>query len=118
MLITDNSKQLSHVTAPTLQCNIINHGSLAVQEEEKKKKEKEKAVCWTHWERLLPAGSHYGGSDDANVELILLLLHHVLRQGFGVGVGVGPVADEPRCDVPHDAIIHPPEVGRRDQSEK
>lgn len=91
---------------------MINHGSLAVQEK------KEKADCWTHWERLLPAGSHYGGSDDANVELILLLLHHVLSQGFGVGVGVGPVADEPRRDVPHDAIIHPPGVRLRGQSEE
>lgn len=62
----------------------------------------------THGEGLLPAGPHYGGSDDADVELALLLLHHVLRQGFGVGVGVGPVADEARRDVPHDAVVHPP----------
>lgn len=64
---------------------------------------------WAHGKRLLPAGSHDGGSDDGDVELVLLLLHHELGQGFGVGVRVGPVADEPRCDVTHDAIVHPPE---------
>lgn len=68
----------------------------------------------THGERLLPAGSHYGGSDDADVELVLLLLHHELGQGFGVGVRVGPVADEPRRDVAHDTVVHPPE----DRNEK
>lgn len=62
----------------------------------------------TDGERLLPAGSHDGGSDDGDVELVLLLLHHELGQSFGVGVGVGPVTDEPRRDVPHDAVIHPP----------
>lgn len=64
----------------------------------------------THRKRLLPTGSHYGGSDDANVEFVLLLLHHVLSQGFGVGVRVGPVADEPWRYVLHDAVVHPPEV--------
>lgn len=72
----------------------------------------------THRERLLPAGSHYGGSDDANVELVLLLLHHVLSQGFGVGVCVGPGADKPWCNVTHDAVIHPPEIRNYTESEK
>ena len=62
----------------------------------------------THRERLLPAGSHYGGSDDGDVEFVLLLLHHTLSQGFGVGVRVGHVANEPRRDVAHDAVVHPP----------
>lgn len=77
-----------------------------------------KRLLKTHGERFLPAGSHDGGSDDANVELVLLLLHHVLGQGFGVGVGVGPVADEPRRDVPHDAVVHPPGGGARARSEE
>lgn len=62
----------------------------------------------THGERLLPAGPDYGGSDDADVELVLLLLHHVLGQGFGVGVGVWPVTNETRRDVSDDAVLHPP----------
>lgn len=66
-------------------------------------------AVWTHRERLLPAGADYRGPDDADVELALLLLHHVLGQGFGVGVRVGPVADEPRRDVTHDAVVHPPD---------
>lgn len=68
----------------------------------------EENTLWTHGERLLPAGAHNGGSDDGDVELVLLLLHHELCQSFGVGVCVGPVTDEPRCDVTHDTIIHPP----------
>ena len=59
-------------------------------------------------EGLLPAGAHDGGSDDADVEVLLLLLHRVLRQRLGVGVGVGPVADQPWRDVLHDAVLHPP----------
>lgn len=64
-------------------------------------------LMWTHRKRLLPACSHYGRSDDADIELILLLLDHVLSQGFGVGVRVGPVTNKPRSDVTHNAIIHP-----------
>lgn len=70
---------------------------------------KSKNDPWTHRKRLLPAGSHYGRSDDGDVELVLLLLHHALSQRFGVGVRVWPVADEPRRDVTHDAVVHPPE---------
>lgn len=73
---------------------------------------------WTYGERLLPTGAHDGGSDDGDVELVLLLLHHELCQGFGVGVCVGPVADEPRCDVTHDAIIHPPADTQRISCDK
>lgn len=64
----------------------------------------------THRERLLPAGSHYGGSDDADVEFAALFLDHTLCQGFGVGVGVGALPDEARRDVTDDAVLHPPAV--------
>lgn len=66
----------------------------------------------------MPAGSHYGGSDDGDVELVLLLLHHVLGQSFGVGVRVGSVVDEPRRDVTNDAVIHPPEDRRERVSQR
>lgn len=62
----------------------------------------------TDGEGLLPAGPHDGGADDGDVQPVLLLLHHELGQGFGVGVGVGPVADEPRRDVAHNPVVHPP----------
>lgn len=43
----------------------------------------------THWEGLFPAGSNYGGSDNAYVEVSSLLLHHIFGQRFGEGVSVG-----------------------------
>lgn len=71
-------------------------------------------TAWmTHWERLLPAGSHYGRSDDGHVEVTGLLLHQVLSQGFGVGVGVGTLANQFGSQKRDQLFIHPAGRGKK-----
>lgn len=59
--------------------------------------------------RLFPAGSYYRRADDCHVEVPALLLHQVLSQGFGVGVGIGSLTEQLRGHQTDQLIVHPPE---------
>lgn len=65
-----------------------------------------------HREWLLPAGAHYGRSDDGHVQVSGLLLHQVLSQGFGIGVGVGALTNQFGSQKRDQLFIHPAEHER------
>lgn len=67
----------------------------------------------THWERLFPACSYYGWSNDGYIEVSSLLLHQILSQGFGVSVGVRTLLDQLRSHYRHQLVIHPARGGKK-----